>query len=104
MANHPTDTCYNHIIIAGIQNIQRLVQKGDLSGVQVEADHLAFVAKLLDTYLHKSTHGTGFDVGMHNQYWYKIRIEYVSKASPESQMEMDTHWYMLASNLGFDYT
>ncbi len=80
MPPHPTDACYCHIVVAGVRNIQRLTAVGDLAHVEVEAEHLAFVSRLLDNYLLYCTHGSGFDESLHATYWHEIRPAYASRA------------------------
>ncbi len=101
MPSHPTDACYCHIVDAGVRNIQRLAAAGDMAAVVVEAEHLAFVAGLLDSYLLHCTHGRGFDESLHGQYWREVRQAYKARACQVSLAEMDTPWYFLAFALGY---
>ncbi|HEY1066741.1 MAG TPA: hypothetical protein VGE52_11550, partial [Pirellulales bacterium] len=80
MPPHPVEACYCHVIEAGVQNIQRLAAVGDMAGVAVEADHVAYVARLLDDYLlYRGTRN--FDEARHRAYWCEARITYQSQAS-----------------------
>jgi len=103
MPPHPTDACYCHVVGAGIRNIQRLAASCDLAAVAVEAEHLAFVSGLLDSYLLYRIHGSGFDESLHGRYWHEVRPAYAARAGRESLAEMDTPWYFLAFILGFEY-
>ncbi|MBN9524009.1 hypothetical protein J0H58_36780 [bacterium] len=99
MPPHPTDACYASIVAAGARNVQRLAAAGDLAGVAVEAEHLAFVAGLLDAYLlYRGT--PRFDESLHGRYWREVRATYKERAGPGALDEMDTHWYFLAFALG----
>ena len=101
MPPHPTDACYCHVIEAGTRNLRRLAAAGDLAGVAIEAEHLQFVAGLLDAYLvYRGT--PNFDESLHRRYWHEVRATYKARAGSESLAEMDSAWYFLAFILGHE--
>ncbi len=101
MPPHPADACYCHVIGAGVRNVRRLAAQGDLAGVVAEAEHLQFVAGLLDTsLLYRGT--PNFDESLHGRYWREVRAAYRARAGRESLAEMDTPWYFLAFILGHE--
>jgi hypothetical protein len=103
MPPHPTDACYCHVVEAGARNIQRLAEAGDLKQIAIEAEHLAFVAKLVTDLLLHCVHGRGFDEAEHAEYWTKVRRAYAALADPGSLEEMDIPWEFLASSLRYEY-
>jgi hypothetical protein len=88
---------------AGLRNIERLSRAGEIQQVTIEADHLAFVARLLGRFLLYSVHGSGFDEAEHRVYWERVRPAYIAQADPPSLEEMTIPWEFLAFSLKYDY-
>lgn len=93
MPPHKLDEAYGHVVEAAARNVRRLVPAGDLRLVGVEAEHLAFVAGLLDRYLLHGRWGDArFDPAAHGDYWHRVRPAYIAQADPESVQELRAAW------------
>jgi len=93
MPPHKLDESYAHIVQAGARNVCRLIGAGDLRQAQVEAEHLQFVADLLDGYLLHGRWGDArYDEAAHAVYWHRVRPAYIAQADSASLKELESAW------------
>ena len=94
MPVHPFEACLNHVIGAGLKNIQRLNDEGRSQDVRVEVEHLIEVQHILNqAILYGGTER--YDEAEFERYFHVNRLAYKAKANAVTE-DMMHAWDFLA--------